>query len=322
MNKYLITGFSGFVAQHFVQYLASQKEDSEVLGIDMREPNFNYYKLCKNMNVRFLKKNLLDDNLYEIIQSFHPDYLLHLASYSSVAYSWKHPSESFLNNTNIFLNIVMAIYECNFNTKILSVGSSEEYGNVLEEKCPVDEEYEMKPLSPYAVARFSQEHLSRIFADSYGLNIVMTRSFNHIGLGQDDRFVIPSLIKKILKIKHSGMSHGIIETGNLSIVRDFTNVKDVVKAYGILLHHGKKGEIYNICSGQGIVLNDIVEMIAEYCGLTIKTIINSKYVRPNDSKQIIGSYKKINKDFGWKPEIDLKDTLKEMIDYMEKVYEM
>lgn len=317
MKKYLITGFSGFVSRHFIRYICKKYDQIEILGLDMKTPDFDYREICGNANVRFLKKNLLDDNLYEIFQSFRPDYVLHLASFSSVAYAWEHPSESYLNNTNIFLNIVMAIYKCGFETKILSVGSSEEYGNVSEEKIPIRESCEMAPLSPYAVARFSQEHLSRVFVDSYGLNIVMTRSFNHIGVGQDERFVIPSFIRRILEIKHSGMGQGIIETGDLSIVRDFTNVEDVVKAYDILLDRGKSGEVYNICSGQGLELRSIVEMIADICGIVVETVVNPRYLRPNDNKKMIGSYEKIKKEFGWQPEIDLRTTLKEMIAHME-----
>ena len=317
MKKFLITGFSGFVSRHFIEYMCQKDEQIEILGIDMKHPDFTYQKLSENVRIRFLKKNLLDDNLYEIFQSFHPDYVLHLASYSSVAYSWKQPSESFLNNTNIFLNIVMAIYKCGLDTKLLSVGSSEEYGNVLEEQLPIKESCEMKPLSPYAVARFSQEHLARIIADSYGMNIIMTRSFNHIGIGQDERFVVPGFIKRVLDIKHSGQKRGIIETGNLSIVRDFTDVDDVVRAYDILLQNGKKGEVYNVCSGQGWELGEIVKIIADCCDVEIEAKVMEQYLRPSDNKKLIGSYGKIRKDFGWQPEISIETTIRKMVSYME-----
>lgn len=160
------------------------------------------------------------------------------------------------------------------------------------------------------------ELLSKVFVESYGLDIVMTRSFNHMGIGQDERFVIPSFIRRILDIKSSGERSGIIETGDLSIVRDFTNVKDVVRAYDILLHNGKSGEVYNVCSGLGVKLCDVVKMIADIVGITIETVVNPKYVRPNDNKQIIGSFEKIRKNLGWQPEIDLKTTLNEMVCYV------
>lgn len=313
MEKYLITGFSGFVGQRFLRYLGEKQEEYEILGVDMKEPAFDYQAFGSKLRVHFLKKNLLDQNLYEIMVGFQPDYILHLASYSSVAYSWKNPVESFLNNTNIFLNVVSAIRSCGMKTRILSVGSSEEYGNVSEEDVPIKENCMMEPNSPYAVARFSQEHLSRIFAESYGLNIIMTRSFNHIGKGQDARFAIPGFIRRILEIKNAGKSHGVIETGDLSIIRDFTNVDDVVKAYDLLLHNGRVGEVYNVCSGKGIVLRDVLQKIAELCGVSIQTKVNSDFVRPNDSRIMIGSYEKINQELGWVPEISLEETLKEMI---------
>jgi len=317
VEKYLITGFSGFVGQHFLKYLREKQEEYEVLGLDMKEPEFDYRAFGTKLKVHFLKKNLLDNNLYEIMMSFQPDYILHLASYSSVAYSWKNPTESFMNNTNIFLNVASAVQVCGMKTRILSIGSSEEYGNVSEESVPIKEDCIMEPISPYAVARFSQEHLSRVFAESYGLNIIMTRSFNHIGKGQDARFVIPSFIKRILEIKNSGRNQGVIETGDLSIIRDFTNVDDVVKAYDLLLHKGRVGEVYNVCSGKGTVLQDVIQRIAELCEVSVQTIVNPDFVRPNDNKIMIGSYEKINKELGWTPEINLEETLKEMIFTMQ-----
>lgn len=318
MEKYMITGFSGFVSRHFLSYLGTKNERIEILGIDMESPSFDYKTINENIRVRFLKKNLLDDNMYEIIMSFQPDYILHLASYSSVAYSWKNPIESFLNNTNIFLNIVDAVYRCKMNTRILSVGSSEEYGNVELCDLPIREKCEMLPVNPYAVARFSQEHLSRVYVNGYGLNIIMTRSFNHIGEDQDDRFVIPSFVKRIMDIKKRGEKRGVIETGDLTIVRDFTNVDDVVEAYYILLHEGRVGEVYNICSGKGETLSDIVKMISDICGVEINTAVNPQLVRPNDNKIIYGSYEKINSEFGWYPKIGLEATIKKMIEQYEQ----
>ena len=150
-------------------------------------------------------------------------------------YSWQHPEDSFTNNCNIFLNLIDAIRKSSPNCRILSVGSSEEYGNVAHADLPIRENQPLNPLSPYAVARVSQEQLSRVYVDAFGMQIIMTRSFNHIGPRQDERFVIPSFVKQILGIKHSGLSKGEIETGDVSIIRDFVDVRDVVDAYYKLL---------------------------------------------------------------------------------------
>ncbi|NDO49576.1 NAD-dependent epimerase/dehydratase family protein [Lachnospiraceae bacterium MD335] len=317
--KLLITGFSGFVSQHFLNFLEENAEDAEVCGIDINKPTFDYGNY-KNIQVKFYTVNLLEpDTLNIILDIFRPEFILHLASFSSVAYSWKHPIECFNNNTNIFLNIVDTVHKLKLNCRILSVGSSEEYGNVTEQDIPLFEENKVLPCSPYAVARVSQEMLSNLYVNSYGLDIVMTRSFNHIGPLQDTRFVIPSFITRILKIKQEGKQEGTIETGDLSIIRDFVDVRDVVKAYYNLLVYGKIGELYNICSGKGIALRDIVNMISNITGIRVNTVINSEYIRVNDNHIIIGSYEKIEKDIGWRPIIPIEKTLRDMVGYYEKI---
>ena len=317
--RLLITGFSGFVSQHFLNYLEENTEDVEVCGIDINMPKFDY-SCYKKIHVKFYTVNLLDsDALNVVLDVFRPEYVLHLASFSSVAYSWKHPVECFNNNTNIFLNIVDTVQRLGLNCRILSVGSSEEYGDVTEQDIPLLEDRKLLPCSPYAVARVSQELLSRVYVNSYGLDIIMTRSFNHMGPLQDTRFVIPSFITKILAIKKQGMKAGTIETGDLSIIRDFVDVRDVVKAYYNLLMFGKSGELYNICSGKGVVLRDIVEEIGNIVGVEVNTITNQEYVRLHDNHIIVGSYEKIQTDIGWQPIIPIEKTLRDMVDYYEQL---
>ena len=160
--KLLITGFSGFVSQHFLNFLEENVEDVEVCGIDINKPKFDYGKY-KQIHVKFYTVNLLEpDTLNIILDIFRPEYILHLASFSSVAYSWKHPIECFNNNTNIFLNIVDTVHKLGLKCRILSVGSSEEYGDVTEQDVPLFEENKVLPVSQYAVARVSQEMLSRV----------------------------------------------------------------------------------------------------------------------------------------------------------------
>ena len=247
------------------------------------------------------------------LETFNPDYILHLAALSSVAYSWKYPTESFMNNSNIFLNLIDAIREVNPECRILSVGSSEEYGNVSRSELPLKESQRVNPVSPYAVARVSQELMSKVYVKAYGMNVIMTRSFNHIGPRQDDRFVIPSFIKRIIDIKNNGKTKGEIETGDTTIIRDFVDVRDVVRAYYMLLTEGTPGEIYNICSGNAYKLSDIIDCIATEVGVKVTTRVNPEFVRPDDNKEIVGSAYKLEVELGWKPEIDIKDTLRVMI---------
>jgi GDP-4-dehydro-6-deoxy-D-mannose reductase len=319
MEKLLITGVSGFVARHFLEYLSERKIPLSVLGLSTSVPQYDYSQYYEGMTVKFAKLDLLNmDALRYVLADFVPDYILHLASFSSVAYSWQHPVESFANNTNVFLNIATVVKEINPNCRILSVGSSEEYGNVTRQDIPLKERQPVRPLSPYAVARVSQELLSKVYVDSFEMNIIMTRSFNHIGPRQDERFVVPSLIKRILEIRDLKQPTGVIETGNLEIVRDFTDVRDVVHAYYLLLMKGRSGEVYNVCSGRGILLRDIVALIAKELDITIETKVNPELVRPSDNMIMIGENFKIKDELGWKPEIPLEISIRDMVSEMRR----
>lgn len=316
MNKIVITGFSGFVASHFMDYLYNNHSDYEVYGVSLGKPIFDYKKYSDKMKIEFHEMDLMDSgSLCNLFSDIKPDYVLHLAAFSSVAYSWQHPEDSFTNNCNIFLNLIDAIKKSSFDCRILSVGSSEEYGNVSHEDLPIRENQPLKPLSPYAVARVSQEQLSKVYVDAFGMQIIMTRSFNHIGPRQDERFVIPGFVKRILDIKRAGLTEGEIETGDLFIVRDFVDVRDVVDAYYKLLLKGTPGEVYNICSGKGIALSEIVKIIADEVGVEVKTRINPKFIRPNDNKEIVGTPYKIETELGWKRNWKFRDTIKDMIAY-------
>lgn len=313
-DKILITGFSGFVSRHFLTYLDENNIGAEIVGIDVKKPDYNP-NFGDAININFTNIDLLQyDDIKKVLEDFKPNYILHLAAYSSVAYSWTNPVESFKNNTNIFLNLVSAIKELNLKCRVLSVGSSEEYGNILSAQLPITEDMNLNPISPYAVARVSQEMLSKIYVQSYGLDIVLTRSFNHIGPYQDIRFVVPSFIHKILDIQKNGTGKGTIMTGDLSIIRDFVDVRDVVRAYYELLLHGECGEIYNVCSGKGISLESLIEIIAEYTVTNIETQVDSALIRANDNQKMIGSYDKLKKRIGWYPTISLEKTIKDMIE--------
>ena len=316
--KLLITGFAGFVSIHFLDLINRLEPGSEILGIDKITPDIDH-ALYSNLKIQYKDIDLLDrPTINDILTSFRPEYILHLASISSVAQSWHTPLDSFVNNTNIFLNLVEHIRVNNIDCRILSIGSSEEFGEVTENELPLTEEHPLKPLSPYAVARVSQEMLSKIYADGFNEDIVMTRSFNHIGPGQKDLFVISSFAKKLVLLKNSKSADNTIVTGNLSIVRDFVDVRDVVRAYYLLLRNGRKGEIYNICSGKGSVLKDIILKMSELLGLQIKIEVDPKLIRPNENKKVIGSYKKINDELGWKPEIPIEKSLSDIIEYWQK----
>ena len=313
--RILITGFSGFVSKHFLDFLELNETDVTVLGTDKNIPSFDYTRF-KNLKVSFKEANLLDKEVMkELVLDFKPEYLLHLASYSSVGNSWVNPVESFTNNLNIFLNLIDQIRLNRIKCRVLSIGSSEEFGNVSSTDLPLTEDRELKPVSPYAVARVSQEMLSKIYADGYGLDIILTRSFNHIGPGQKDLFVVSSFAKQLVTMANERTGSNKLITGDVSIVRDFVDVRDVVKAYYLLLLHGKSGEVYNICSGTGISLLDIIKKMSALLNIEIEISIDKNRIRPMDNKIIIGSNSKIKNELGWEPTIEIDQSLKDIITY-------
>lgn len=316
MEKYLITGFSGFVGYHFLNYLNGLNEKIQILGLDISEPMDIEKWNFKNLVLKFRKTNILDKSeVFEVIQTFKPDYILHLAALSSVGKSWDQPELCFANNTGIFLNIVEAVRRQQIDCKILCIGSSEEYGYVEPNQIPISEQLNINPTSPYAVTKVAQEGLSKCYVAKYKMNINLTRSFNHIGPRQKDVFVIASFCKQVAQAFINGNKFLKMITGNLNVVRDFLDVRDVVVAYNLILKHGKPGEVYNVCSGHGYALIDVIALLEEISGVKIETSVNPEFLRPNDMPVIIGDNKKIMEDTGWKPEFTIKQSLTDIFNY-------
>ncbi|ADN36167.1 NAD-dependent epimerase/dehydratase [Methanolacinia petrolearia DSM 11571] len=315
MKKILITGISGFVGGHFVDYINKNHSDFEIYGISRGKPAWDF---VDNPGFhKFYKADLKDLLKIEtIIKEIEPDYILHLAAQSSVAESWNTPVESFMNNMNAFLNIIETVRHNELNTRILSVGSSEQYGIIPEEDLPVSEDVQQRPGNPYAVARVSQENLAGVYAKGYGLDICCTRSFNHCGPGQKDNFVVSSLVKQFVMIA-KGLQEPVLHIGNGAVIRDFLDVHDVVEAYFSLLSKGKSGEAYNICSGVGRSIVDIIEMLSGIYGIDVEIRQEASRLRPADNPRIIGSNKKICRDTGWKPKISFEETLRSVYDYWD-----
>ena len=320
MKKILVTGISGFVGGHFIQYLTSHKNDFEIHGISRSKPSWDFVPLVPELldGHHFHQIDLMDiPKIKSIIEDVQPDYILHLAAQSSVAESWKTPVSSFMNNTNIFLNIIDTVRLNDNGARVLSVGSSEQYGIVSEADLPLGETAPQCPANPYAVARVAQEQLARIYAEGYGLDICCTRSFNHCGPGQDERFVVSSIVKQFVLISH-GMQGAIVHIGNAAIVRDFIDVHDVVTAYNILLTQGKRGDVYNICSGRGLAIQDIVTMLSDILGIYVEINQELSQIRPIDNPRVIGNNEKMRREMNWYPRIGFEETLRSMVDYWEQ----
>jgi GDP-4-dehydro-6-deoxy-D-mannose reductase len=317
MKSILITGISGFVGGHFTRFIMDKQPDCTIHGVSRSKPAWDFVQNRSSIlaAITFHQCDLLDTKkINQIICEIQPDYILHLASFSSVSQSWKEPLTSFLNNTNAFLNIVEAVRVQGFDTKIVSVGSSEEYGIVNENDLPLTEKNSVAPANPYAVARVSEENLAQIYAKGYHLNICCTRSFNHIGPGQSDQFVVSSLAKQFAEI---AVHHKkpVIKIGAGSIIRDFIDIEDVIRAYAAILEKGVTGEVYNVCSGRGHSILDIVNALSELTHIPVVVEQNQTLLRPIDNPALIGSYDKLKNVTGWKPECPLEKSLEKIHTY-------
>lgn len=317
LKTLLITGVSGFVGGHFVRFAAAQRSDLAICGTDLSAPAWDFMadraSVLERMTFREL--DLLDvDKTHRLIQDIQPDYVLHLASFSSVASSWRDPTRSFLNNTNVFLNLIDGVRLHRPGCRVLSVGSSEEYGIVGQEDLPLVETHATMATSPYGVARVSEENLALVYAKGFDLDICCTRSFNHIGPGQREEFVVSGIVKQFVEIE-LGMREPVVRIGDGGIVRDFTDIDDVVAAYDLLLQKGRRGEIYNVCSAQGRRIKDIVDEVSRICGLTVEVEQEKDLMRPVDNPALVGSYEKARRELGWEPRLSMDQSLRKMLNY-------
>ena len=304
-RRVLVTGANGFVARFLVEAL--RERGDETVGVDLASD-------AANAVDRYCSCNLLDAAAVRVlVERERPTHIVHLAAVSSVAKSWDAPVESFLNNTNVFLNVAEAVRSVGLKARILSVGSSEEYGAVPADETPIAETRPLAPLSPYAVARVAQEQLSGLYASGYGLDVVMTRSFNQVGPGQRDAFVVPSFVRQLLAAKAAGERTAHVKAGDLSIVRDFLDVRDAVTAYIALLDSGRAGEVYNVCSGEGRRLDEVLRLAAAEVGVGVESETDPRFVRPADNPVIVGDNAKIRRETGWRPQRTLVESLRDIV---------
>lgn len=308
--KALIIGGNGFVGKHLVKHLKNDKHWD--VYITKRGQNPINTKVDGEFNLDILNK----EEIKEVIKKVSPDYVFHLAAQSSVAVSWENPLLTVDVNIKGTINLLDAIRECEVSPRILIIGSGEEYGYILPDEIPIPENNLLRPGNIYAATKVAQNMISKVYTDAYKMDIVLVRAFNHIGPGQSPLFVVSDFCKQIVEIK-KGIRKNIIKVGNLSAKRDFTDVRDVVKAYSLLIEKGKKGETYNVGSNKAIAIQDILNKIIKISGIEVKVIIDSEKLRPVDVPVIEADTRKIKSDIGWEKEIDIDKTIKDTITYWE-----
>jgi GDP-4-dehydro-6-deoxy-D-mannose reductase len=256
-----------------------------------------------------------------LMDRLRPVMVYHLAAQSSAAASFRDPGGTFAANVTGTMNLleaVRALPEAEWPA-LLSTGSSEEYGPQPESAFPLKENADLNPLSPYGVSKVAQTLLCRQYASSHDMPVIMTRSFSHTGPGHDTRFAFPSFARQIAAAE-TGAGPAEITTGNLSAVRDFLDVRDVVAAYRLLLKEGRPGEIYHVSSGKPLTISRGLEILvdAAKCPITIRR--NPEWDRPSDTPVMVGDNSKLRRETGWEPEWDIKDTLEALLDEARKEF--
>ena len=314
MKKALITGVAGFAGSHLARYLLTQK--ITVYGLFHPEhTTTNVDEIRSRINLipcNLLKKRDLEKTILNI----DPDYVFNLAAYSSPAQSFKSPAKTIQNNINTQLNLLESLVKLRSKAKILIVGSSDEYGQP-KNLISLDEKTPLAPISPYAVSKVAQDLLGYQFFVSEKLRIIRVRPFNHIGPGQSKAFVIPSFAGQIASLEKKG--GGTIKVGNLETWRDFTDVRDMVRAYILALEKGKPGEVYNIGSGKPVRIADILEKLISLSNVRIKIQQDRELFRPVEIQKIYCDFSKFNKQTGWKPQIPISKTLSDTIEYERNI---
>lgn len=307
--KALIIGGAGFVGNYLIKHLA-QDLKWEVSVTKMSQEEIKDENVTKTYDLNILDKEQIES----VLKHAQPDYIFHLAAQSSVALSWKNPALTIDVNIKGSVNVLDVIRDMEIKPRILLIGSGEEYGYIKPEESPIIEENLPRPGNIYAATKACQNMIGSIYADAYDMDIMMVRAFNHIGPNQAPMFVVSDFCKQVAEIE-KGEKEPIMRVGNLSAKRDFTDVRDVVRAYGLLIQHGKKGETYNIGSGKAIAIQEILERILKLSDKTIKEEVDPARLRPVDVPIIEADTAKVRTCTGWTPEIGLDRTLQETLDY-------
>jgi len=319
--KILITGISGFVGSHLAEYCLTMP-GVEVYGTILSHHLGDEMKRIGQIKdkIKLFECNLTSRIAVErVLQEVKPDKIFHLAAQSFVKVSWDGPEDTIFNNIMSELNIFEACRNLNINPIIQIAGSSEEYGLVLENEIPVKETNPLRPLSPYAVSKIGQEMLGYQYYKSYGLKVILTRAFNHEGPGRGEQFVTSTFAKQIAQIE-KGKQKPIVKVGNLQAQRDYTDVRDVVRAYWLATEKCELGKPYNICSGKVWKIEKVLEFLLSLSNKKdIKVEQDTERMRPSDVQILKGDCIEFNKATGWDPKIPFEKTLEDTLNYWRQI---
>lgn len=318
-KKVLITGISGFVGSWLAEFLLKQ-ENLELYGIVRWRSKLENIESIKN-KINLVHADMKDSHsIYTTIANIEPDYIFHLSSQSYVPMSWTAPLDTIDNNVNGTINLLEAVRKSNCSPVIHIAGSSEEYGLVHPEEVPIKETNQLRPLSPYGISKVAEDLFGTQYNKTYGLKTVITRAFNHTGPRRGDVFVTSNFAKQISEIE-KGLQEPIINVGNLSSKRDFSDVRDIVRAYWLAITKCDYGEVYNICSENEKSIQYVLDLLISMSTVKdkIKIIQDKNRMRPSDVQNLKGDCSKFRNLTGWKNEIPFETTLNDLLNYWRKI---
>lgn len=310
----LITGITGFAGSHLADYLLAEQAGVEIFG------TYRWRSRMENIDHLDGKINLLECDLRDaasvhgVLAEVRPDYIFHLAAQSFVPASWRAPSDTLTTNLIGQTNLFEAVRMLELDPVIQIAGSSEEYGLVLPDEVPIKETNPLRPLSPYAVSKVGQDLLAYQYFRSYGLKTIRTRGFNHTGPRRGEVFVTSNFAKQIASIE-AGLREPVIRVGNLDAQRDFTDVRDMVRAYWLAVTKATPGEVYNLASGKAVTIRELLDQLLALSETKVEIQVDPERLRPSDVEILLGDFSKFKADTGWEPSIPLEQTLRDTLDF-------
>lgn len=292
MKRALLTGSKGFVGTHLEKLL--QDEGIEVIPYNLRDGgDILNYELIRNT-----------------LDVYRPDYIFHLAGQAFVPESFANPTRAFQVNTLGSINILEAVRQLQIKTKILLCGTSEEYGGAMNGQGVVDERTLPEPSSPYAVSKMAMDYLGQVYTKAYGLEVVITRAFNHAGPGRGEMYAESAFAKQIVECELG--KREVVKHGNLGSVRNYTDVRDIVRAYRLAID--LEPGVYNICSDNSVTMQELLDLLIKNSKVDIKTEIDESLYRPGDFSFKTPSCEKFKKLTKWKPTFTLEETMISVLD--------
>lgn len=319
MKKILITGITGFAGQYLAELLLKDT-DVEIHGTYHSEEGRSRLGGDLLDKVTLHQADLtVKTDVEKIVSESSPMEVYHLAAQTSPSESMKDPAATLTTNTLAELYLFEALKnQKRSETRIVAVASAEVYGAVNPNDLPIDENTPLRPTTPYAVSKITQDYLALQYFLGHKMKIIRARPFNHIGPRQQAKFVLPMFAKQVAEID-KGLKDPVVKVGNLKARKDFTDVRDIVRAYVLLMEKGEAGEVYNIGSGKSVAVQEMLDKLLSLTDKKINVEIDQALYRPLDTPDMFCDFTKLREQTGWEPEIPLETTLRDTLEYFKKV---